>query len=274
MQSKKRSYQKFIAATVSSVVTAGAVAPIVPYAMAKENQPQFSDVAEKDYFHKAVSSLAGRGIIKGYEKGLFKPYQAVTRAEAAKMIAMTLNLNTDKVKDPGFKDISKNSWAYGSIAALANQGIIVGYGSQFKPNDPLTRAQLAKILTLAFKLQASPLKDKRFTDVQPADWYANYVQPLIEKGITNGTTATTFSPGQTVTRGQIASFLYRSELAVKATQVQAVITGITNQEIATDKGTYTLSPDLKAWINPSNLSALKGAVLHFNAKDRVIEKVS
>ncbi|MDT0161572.1 S-layer homology domain-containing protein [Bacillus sp. AG4(2022)] len=259
---------RFFLSAAAGVMAAGSVSPLIPYA----HGISFSDVTNKDYYFQAVSSLSERGIIKGYGNGIFKPEESVTRAQAAKMLALALNLRTDHVKDPGFKDVSKNNWAYRYIAALAERGIIKGYGDQYKPNEPITRAQMAKIIALGYKFKESPLKDKRFQDVNPTDWYAGYLQPLIEKGITNGTTAKTYSPIETVSRGQMAAFIYRSELAAKPLQITAAVSGITDHNVVTDKGTFSLSANLKTWFNVENAGALKGANITFSPNGDSIDK--
>ncbi|EAR68544.1 possible S-layer protein [Bacillus sp. NRRL B-14911] len=235
MRYKHRSNWRFFLAASAGVMVAGSVSPLLPYAQGTS----FSDVRNNDYYYQAVSSLSEKGIIKGFGNGIFKPNESVTRAQAAKMLTLALNIKTDHVKDPGFKDVSKNNWAYSYIAALAEQGIVKGYGDQFKPNEPITRAQMAKIIALGYDFKSSPLKDKRFHDVNPSDWFAGYLQPLIEKGITNGTTAKTYSPNEKVSRGQMAAFIYRSELAAKPLQITAAVSRITDQLVVTDKGTFS-----------------------------------
>ncbi|WP_306010189.1 Ig-like domain-containing protein [Bacillus sp. MMSF_3328] len=268
MRYKHRSNWRFFLAASAGVMVAGSVSPLLPYAQGTS----FSDVRNNDYYYQAVSSLSEKGIIKGFGNGIFKPNESVTRAQAAKMLTLALNIKTDHVKDPGFKDVSKNNWAYSYIAALAEQGIVKGYGDQFKPNEPITRAQMAKIIALGYKFKESPLKDKRFHDVNPTEWYAGYLQPLIEKGITNGTTAKTYSPNETVSRGQIAAFIYRSELAAKPLQITAAVSGITDHNVVTDKGTFSLSANLKTWFNVENAGALKGANITFSPNGDSIDK--
>ncbi|MFC5541625.1 S-layer homology domain-containing protein [Ureibacillus suwonensis] len=65
----------------------------------------FPDVKSTDYFYEAVTSLTERGIIKGFPDGTFKPYQSVTRGQAAKILAGVLGLDTNNVKNL-FKAVS------------------------------------------------------------------------------------------------------------------------------------------------------------------------
>ncbi|PLS17834.1 hypothetical protein CVD28_09035 [Bacillus sp. M6-12] len=271
MKSSKR--KKQLLSVLSASVATSAIVSVAPAGFAAQGTV-FSDVKSSDHFYEAVRSLHARNVINGFKDGTFRPYEKLTRAQAAKIVAAALNLDIINVQNPKFKDVPQTSWEYRYVAALANKGIINGSGGRFKPADPLTRAQLAQILGAAYQLEKTPLKDLRFIDVKPNDWFAGYVQPLIEKGITQGTTSTTFSPNQLVNRGQMASFIYRSELAMKQTQINSAIKNITDQEIVTEKGSYKIPNHIKTWVNPSNLASLKGAVINFQVNNGTVQKVN
>lgn len=198
--------RRILAAIAVVAIAAGGSYP------AKAVQTNFTDVKKGDYFYEAVHSLASRGILTGYGDK-FKPYQPVTRAQAAKMLALVLGLDTKNVKDPGFSDVKKQDWYYGPVAALVEAGIIKGDGGKFKPFETLNRAQMAKMVALGFGFQQGKVPTQ-FTDVKSSDWFSSYVGVLVEKGITKGTTPTTFSPYRAVTRGQLATFLFRAEQSV------------------------------------------------------------
>lgn len=204
--------QKLFKGILAATVMTGAVVAVAPV-YSEATKPVLSDIANNT--HKdAISQLVERGIVGGFPDGTYKPNEQVTRGQAAKIIAQILNLNTQNVKDPSFKDVSKDHPFYGAIAALVNEGIIAGFEDKtFKPNAPLTRAQMAKILSIGFEFPEQQLTDNRFTDVGATNWYASFVQALLTNNITSGTTATTFSPNEFVTRGQLASFVVRSEKA-------------------------------------------------------------
>ncbi|QHW29501.1 S-layer homology domain-containing protein [Paenibacillus rhizovicinus] len=234
-------------------------------------QSGFKDVSPSDYFYDAVLSLQARNVIEGNADGTFKPYDKLTRGQAAKIIASALGLDTANVTDPGFKDVSKGNFYYKYISALANQGIIEGFGNKFSPNDTLTRAQMAKIITLAYKLQQSGQQQPPFADVKQGDWFAAYVGALTENEITTGTTPTTFSPNDSITRGQMAALVFRSEGTTEART--ATISTITKDALVTSEGTYALTDELKQWINPSNLAALQGAAILVSASGNRIAKI-
>ncbi|MEK3978687.1 choice-of-anchor I family protein [Psychrobacillus sp. FSL K6-2836] len=272
MKKHASSYQKLFGATLATVVVAGTTTTAVPVITQADEVgvPSFSDVKniESHHFYESVRSLASRGIVKGFGDGTFKPFQSVTRGQMASALAKTLEMNIKNVKNPGFKDVKVTDEYYGPIAALVEAGIIDGYNDKtFKPGEPLTRAQMSKIISLGFKLEEEKLTNTPFTDVKTGHWYTDYVQALIANNITTGTTPTTFEPNAYVTRGQMASFIVRSESPVQKT---AKLIGITNETVELSSGTYALSADLKKILNASNSAALLGAALEYTVKEGVI----
>ena len=134
---------------IATAAVATVVAPTAALATT-----DFKDVKSTDYYAEAIQSLAERGIIKGYtEDQTFRPGKDVTRGQAAKIIAGILGYDTVNVKDPQFKDVQSTNEYFGAIAALAERGIINGYPETgtFKPNQSMTRHQMAKVI---FKLAA------------------------------------------------------------------------------------------------------------------------
>lgn len=178
---------------------------VVPAAVASE---PFTDVSKNNPHYEAIISLYQSKIISGYKDGTFKPNQQVTRGQAAKIIATAFNLKTDE-KASKFADVTEKTEFYNEINTLAQLGFINGYeNGTFKPNQPITREQLAKILSLAIGLQ--PSTETSFTDVDKHNVFAPYIAALYKNGITKGSTPTTYSPKELVSRGELASFIYRS----------------------------------------------------------------
>lgn len=115
-----------------------------------------------------------------------------------------------------FHDVSRFDYFYDAVKWAAENGIASGTGRYtFSPNAVCTRAQT---VTFLWRAAGSPLPRYRvcpFTDVQPSDYYYNAVLWAVEQGITTGLNANTFGPDVTVTRGQVATFLYRAASAAK-----------------------------------------------------------
>ena len=115
-----------------------------------------------------------------------------------------------------FHDVSRFDYFYNAVKWAAENGIASGTGRYtFSPNAVCTRAQT---VTFLWRAAGSPLPRYRvcpFTDVNPRDYYYDAVLWAVEQGITTGLNATTFGPDVTVTRGQVAAFLYRAASAAK-----------------------------------------------------------
>ncbi|UUZ91155.1 S-layer homology domain-containing protein [Paenibacillus sp. P25] len=109
-----------------------------------------------------------------------------------------------------FKDTA-DSYAQQEIQALADAGILSGYeDNSFQPRKAMTRAELAKIIVLALGLKENPDKAASFQDVGANSWYRGYVGALVASGITQGTSATAFSPENKVTREELVVFFLRA----------------------------------------------------------------
>lgn len=248
-------YQKMFKIALATALSTSVLVAALPNATQAEEVivPTFSDVKNTptNHLYAPVMDLASRQIITGYEDGTFKPYQSINRKQAAKIMALALDLDLDpkKVKDPGFTDINKDHPYYVHIAALVEAGIIKGYNDNtFGPNNTLTRAQMAKMITLGFDFDQVTLAENPFTDISKDKEVAGFVQTLYANEITTGTTATTFSPYSNVTRGQMASFIFRSEKEVG---------NIVAEDLGQlTKTTFTAGADLTEGQNASDVASL------------------
>ncbi|WP_442596771.1 S-layer homology domain-containing protein [Neobacillus sp. D3-1R] len=181
---------------------------------------EFSDVPKDKPYASAVYELAERNIIGGYKDGTFKPGAFITRGQAAAIITKLLNLDTKNVKDPEFKDVSPKLWSYKAIAVVAEKGIFRGYGDgRFGPNDKITRAQMASILIKAFGFHyySYSYGVTPFKDIEKLASHQDSVYTLYKLGITSGTSPTTFSPNNPITRAQAAVLITKTEKVRAAT---------------------------------------------------------
>lgn len=261
----KKLYNIALAATM----TTAAVVAIAP--TQADAAKSFSDLTPANVHYDNVMNLVERGVITGYPDGTFKPNQSISRAHAAKIIAKALGLDTKNVKNPNFKDIPTNYAYYGEIAALANAGIINGYpDGTFKPNATLTRGQMAKIIARAFELTGNA-NNLPFKDIANSE-YKEYIAALYANKVTTGTTPTTYSPVNPVTRGQLASFVVRAEEA-KGTVVETVAE-IKDGKLVTKNGTFEITGELAKVFNANNAAALKDAKVELIVEDLQAAKVA
>ncbi|WP_405079650.1 S-layer homology domain-containing protein [Paenibacillus chitinolyticus] len=127
------------------------------------------------------------------------------------------------------------SYAQKEIAGLISGGILSGYpDGTFKPENPITRAEFAKILVLALGLKEEPAKSASFHDVDASSWYSGYVGTLVASGITQGTADSTFSPDAKVTREELVVFFVRAFGLVESVSVKSPTTKLTDLHQASD----------------------------------------
>ena len=108
-----------------------------------------------------------------------------------------------------FHDVTEGDWFYDAVRYAYETGLMDGVGdSLFAPNSQTTRAQLVTIL---YRLEGEPEVSgtSGFTDVEAGTWYTDAVAWAAANGIVNGTTDTTFAPGEDITREQLVTVLYR-----------------------------------------------------------------
>lgn len=111
---------------------------------------------------------------------------------------------------PEFDDVKPEAFYFDAVQWAVKNGITNGTGkSTFSPNDVCSRYQIVMFLWRAAG-QPEAKAAVSFADVKPGDIFYEAVQWAVERGITKGTSSTSFSPFAPCTRGQIVTFLYRS----------------------------------------------------------------
>ena len=105
----------------------------------------FTDVPANQWYTKAVTTLAGKGVISGYPDGTFKPHAPITRAE---FVTMAMNFaDAGKGTACSFLDVPQNMWYYGAIAGATQNAWICGYpDGTFKPDAWITRAEATSVM--------------------------------------------------------------------------------------------------------------------------------
>lgn len=121
-------------------------------------------------------------------------------------------------KPATFADVQPTYWAWGYIERLHAAGLTTGCRStptfDFCPEAPVTRAEMAVFLLRGIhgaSYTPPAAVGNVFTDVQPSDFAAAWIEQLYAEGITSGCGASSFCPGNLVTRAEMAVFLLRAE---------------------------------------------------------------
>lgn len=166
---------------------------------------RFTDISNS-WARDMIEDIAGRGIITGYPDGTFRPNESIKRQHIAVMLTRAFELTTKRKAVP-FSDVPQSHLYYDSITKLQQAGIVDGSNGAFNPNAPMTRAQMAKILVLAFGL--TPEGTNTFQDVPATHWSYDYISALAGSGIALGDNGN-FKPDEPVTRAQFVAFMYRA----------------------------------------------------------------
>ncbi len=166
----------------------------------------FTDVPTHHWAHEAITSASTQGIINGYANGTYRPNDQVTRAQAAKIIALSINAKPSAAFKPQFQDVDQSNRFYDDIRALTELGIFAD-GDKFNPNQSLTRAQMANVLTLGYKIIVDDNDLIQLGDVTKQNQFHGPITTLVETAITATPSGGNFNPNDNVSRAQIASFV-------------------------------------------------------------------
>jgi hypothetical protein len=171
----------------------------------------FTDLDEEHWADNPVQYLVEEGVISGYADGSFRPNANVTRAQLAKMLVTALGWSLVTPTTPTFSDVPADNWAYGYIETAAAQGAISGYADgTFRPGADVTRAQASRMITQARAWTLADPVALPFSDVQPGDWFYDYVGMMTTAETMSGYSDNTFRPHAPATRAQIAKILTMS----------------------------------------------------------------
>ena len=147
-----------------------------------------------------------------------------------------------------FRDVKQGDYYYDAVKWAVEKGITEGTSTEtFSPHASCTRAQM---VTFLWRVASSPEPIgtvNPFSDLSPNAYYYKAVMWAVENGITQGTSADTFSPDATVTRGQTVTFLHRA--------AGSPATGVSGFSDVSDGAYYAKAV---AWANENNITSGTG----------------
>lgn len=151
--------------------------------------------------------------VMGYPDGTVRPNGSITRAEVS---AILFRLLSDETRDEyfttesSFTDVKAGAWYNNSIATLEKAGVIVdtAKGGAFRPNEAITRAELA--VMLAQFSDAKPVKGVKFSDVSAEHWAYEAIAIAAKMGWIEGYPDGTFRPDATITRAEMMTLVNRA----------------------------------------------------------------
>ncbi|MGM9669553.1 MAG: S-layer homology domain-containing protein [Faecousia sp.] len=169
----------------------------------------FVDVPVDAYYYDAVLWAAEKGITNGTSDTTFSPDAPCTRAQVVTFLWRAAGCPTPNSSEMPFTDVVAGSYYEAAVLWAVEKGITNGTSATtFSPDDTCSRAQFA---TFLWRFQGKPSAgtSNPFTDVAEGTYYTDAVLWAAENGITEGTSATTFSPDAPCTRAQAVTFLWR-----------------------------------------------------------------
>lgn len=175
------------------------IIPVILPAISKnETAPKLNT---RDYF----------AYVQGYPDGTVKPAGSITRAEVAAILFRLMDADSRSLyysTASGFRDVDSTKWYNTYVATLNNAGVITdsrtGY---FRPNDAITRAELAAMLAQFAEKKSAAIY---FSDISAGYWAANAIALTANLGWINGYPDGTFGPDKTVTRAELMAMVNRA----------------------------------------------------------------
>ena len=142
-----------------------------------------------------------------------KPQGNITRAEVATIFYRLLK---DEVREEietdvnSFPDVNADDWFNVTVSSLANMGAISGYeDGTFRPNEPITRAELASMAVRFYDAFEAEYEEGTFLDVDGDEWYADAIAAAEELGILGGYPDGTVRPNNNITRAETCAIVNR-----------------------------------------------------------------
>lgn len=194
----------------------------------------FNDLDRVKWAQPAIENMALNGYIGGYTDGTFKPSSHFTRAELVTIINK-MNGFTEQGKIQ-FKDVNEDHWAYIEINKAVQAGYVNGYSDgTFRPNEPVSREQVATILNNLYHLEnkklSNPIND--LSKISP--WAVQAVVNCMANGIMGGYPDGSFGSKNRITRAEGVVALNK----IVTNEIPTLEKWLVAQESKTPTGTST-----------------------------------
>lgn len=191
------------------VIVALVVSLAIP-TLASAYSVEFSDVKEGKSHYTAIMELTEAGIISGYGDGTFGIGDQLQRRHGAVLLYNARDLttpdNVETIIEKYYNDVSIEN-TYAEQIAAVTPAIFTGSDGSFRPLDDMTREQMATTIVKAFQLQDKGT-DPGINLTNVSDSHKTNVKILAQYKVTNQ--LDDFRPGEEITRGQFATFIYKT----------------------------------------------------------------
>ncbi|MFB1082154.1 S8 family serine peptidase [Jeotgalibacillus sp. JSM ZJ347] len=173
--------------------------------------PYFKDLSVSQWFAPHMTYLYNRSIISGYTDQTIRPYTNIKRGEAVALLGRAIGLNGEK-RSTRFTDLGYQHFASGYVQSAYENGLLAGFpDGTFRPDQYVTRAEMAILIANAYSLGTEPENQFPFQDVTDNVTGHYEVAALYHHNITRGVTNTTYKPYDYISRSAFSVFLARAE---------------------------------------------------------------
>ena len=193
---------------VFTVTVSGATPMTYQWQQLKVGETKWTNADNATSASLSVTAYTNRGG-RQYRCVITNSLGSVTSEPATLLVRLHSGCPCAFIDMPAYGTVEHDAidWAYSSNPQITNGTT----DTTFSPNKTITRGQAVTFLWRACGCPEPKSTTNPFTDVKESSYCYKAVLWANEKNITNGTTATTFSPNKTCTRGQILTFLYRQQ---------------------------------------------------------------
>lgn len=204
----------------------GGSIPMKPEPLVEENKPMIPNTDEsqpgtrkpgfldidRSFAKEEILALYDKGIVKGVSDFKFEPDRQVTRVEFASMLVRALELQEASDAALTFEDVQRTAWYAPELSAAVLNGVAKGISAkEFRPFDPITREQAAKMIANAAYQGNVPSAEVNFSDASSiAFWAKPEVAALTTEQVITGYPDQTFKPKRDLTRAECAALIYRA----------------------------------------------------------------
>ena len=177
------------------------------YVAVAEETKTFQDLPAKHWAAKAVELLNRKNILDGVSSNSFAPQQNLTRGQVAKIMALLTGV-PGTTEPPQFKDLQADKWSTVFVTAAKKEGLVGGYSDgSYKPEQAITRAELAKLVVMAAKINMSKNTPNKFKDLPAKHWAIDYLQAAIDARLLSGYPDHTLRPDAKVNRAEATALI-------------------------------------------------------------------
>lgn len=178
----------------------------------------YGQIASMSWAADAIASFSRSKVMQGTPAGNFEPRKNITRAEFAKTAVVALGLDMTQRLTPTFADVPKTAWHYDYVETAAEYGLVEGSTrggrAVFLPNEPITRAEIAAVVSRFLRgFEGFPgtaaAVDIPFADVSADHWAYEDIRYLHQFELLKGKSADRFAPADNASRAEAAVLLER-----------------------------------------------------------------